>query len=84
MKTSNSQFYLLCVLLSLIKSLSAFYITVDAHAEECFFERATTGTKMGLIYEVVEGGFYDIDISVKGTLDRFTNQSNLLMCFSFH
>ena len=65
MKANNS-FYLICILFGLIKNLSAFYITVDAHAEECFFERATTGTKMGLIYEVVEGGFYDIDISVKG------------------
>jgi hypothetical protein len=64
--TNSSTFYLICILLSLVKHLSAFYITVDAHAEECFFERATTGTKMGLIYEVVEGGFYDIDISVKG------------------
>lgn len=26
---------------------SAYYITVDAHAEECFFERVEQGTKMG-------------------------------------
>lgn len=62
----STNFLLIALFLGLIKNLSAFYITVDAHAEECFFERATTGTKMGLIYEVVEGGFYDIDISVKG------------------
>ena len=67
MKAGNSSYlYLVCILFGLIKNLSAFYITVDAHAEECFIENAKIGTKMGLIYEVVEGGFYDIDITVKG------------------
>lgn len=25
----------------------AYYITVDAHSEECFFDRVEAGTKMG-------------------------------------
>lgn len=24
-----------------------YFITIDAHAEECFFEKVTTGTKLG-------------------------------------
>lgn len=47
------------------KSVCGYFITVDAHAEECFFERVTAGTKMGLMFEVAEGGFLDIDVSVR-------------------
>ncbi|CAN7988343.1 unnamed protein product [Ixodes pacificus] len=42
----------------------ALFITVDAHAEECFHDTATSGTKMGLTFEVAEGGFLDIDVKV--------------------
>ncbi|XP_042881048.1 transmembrane emp24 domain-containing protein 2-like isoform X8 [Penaeus japonicus] len=41
-----------------------YFITIDAHAEECFFEKVTTGTKLGLAFEVAEGGFLDIDIKI--------------------
>lgn len=41
-----------------------FMVTVDAHAEECFFEKVTSGTKLGLAFEVAEGGFLDIDIKI--------------------
>jgi len=43
-----------------------YFINVDAHAEECFFDRVQNGTKMGLTFEVIEGGFLDIDIRVLG------------------
>jgi hypothetical protein len=56
----------LCILLSILGSGHAYFITVDAHAEECFSEKVTTGTKLGLTFEVAEGGFLDIDVEVKG------------------
>ncbi|KAH7959205.1 hypothetical protein HPB49_009174 [Dermacentor silvarum] len=44
----------------------ALFITVDAHAEECFHDEAKSGTKMGLTFEVAEGGFLDIDVKITG------------------
>ena len=52
--------------LLVVKGSLGYYITIDAHAEECFFDRVTTGTKMGLMFEVVEGGFLDIDVKITG------------------
>ena len=39
-------------------------MNVDAHAEECFFDRVSSGMEMSLTFEVVEGGFLDIDVKV--------------------
>jgi hypothetical protein len=33
--------------LTLTLGANAYYVTVDAHAEECFFEKVTAGTKLG-------------------------------------
>lgn len=67
MKCSNYFVLTLSILLSIkLKCLSAYYLTIDAHAEECFFDRVTTGTKMGLTFEVIDGGFYDIDLKITG------------------
>lgn len=41
-----------------------YFTDVDAHAEECFFDRVSSGMKMSLTFEVVEGGFLDIDVKV--------------------
>ena len=46
--------------------LSVITFKVDAHAEECFFDKVKTGTKMGLMFEVAEGGFLDIDVRIEG------------------
>lgn len=56
----------LCSLLFvlLLESSYGYFITIDAHAEECFHDQVTSGTKMGLIFEVAEGGFLDIDVTV--------------------
>jgi len=54
------------VLLAFLRETSAFYLTIDAHAEECFFDRVTTGTKMGLTFEGIDGGVYDIDVKITG------------------
>ena len=42
-----------------------YFTSVDAHAEECFFDRVSSGMKMSLTFEVVEGGFLDIDVKVR-------------------
>ena len=47
---------------------------VDAHAEECFFNKVKTGTKMGLMFEVAEGGFLDIDVRIEGNWKVFMYQ----------
>ena len=57
---------LLCLLsaLWLVPDASCYFVNVDAHAEECFFDRVSSGMKLGLTFEVVEGGFLDIDVKV--------------------
>lgn len=57
---------LLAVLLSLLlfPSSQAYFVNVDAHAVECFFDKVSNGMKMSLTFEVVEGGFLDIDVEV--------------------
>ncbi|KAF6083306.1 transmembrane p24 trafficking protein 2 [Phyllostomus discolor] len=57
---------LLVLLAALVATASGYFVSIDAHAEECFFERVTSGTKMGLIFEVAEGGFLDIDVEITG------------------
>ena len=47
-----------------ISQANAYFISIDAHAEECFFDKITSGTKMSLMFEVAEGGFLDIDVKV--------------------
>jgi len=56
----------LVVLLSLLHTCLPYFITVDTHAEECFFDKVQNGTKLGLTFEVIEGGFLDIDVRVTG------------------
>lgn len=50
----------------LICHTEAYFISIDAHAEECFFDKITSGTKMSLMFEVAEGGFLDIDVKIMG------------------
>jgi hypothetical protein len=57
---------ILLVIMISINGLNAYFLVIDAHAEECFFDKVTTGTKLGLTFEVVEGGFLDIDVKITG------------------
>ena len=47
---------------------------MDAHAEECFFDKVKMGTKMGLMFEVAEGGFLDIDVRIEGPDGKVVHQ----------
>ncbi|XP_076434767.1 transmembrane emp24 domain-containing protein 2-like [Babylonia areolata] len=53
---------------------TAYFISVDANAEECFFDKVSSGTKMSLIFEVAEGGFLDIDIKIYGPDDKVIHE----------
>ncbi|XP_035691566.1 transmembrane emp24 domain-containing protein 2 isoform X1 [Branchiostoma floridae] len=64
--TTLRNLWLLAVLAACLDSISAYFVSVDAHAEECFFDKVTSGTKMGLMFEVAEGGFLDIDVKITG------------------
>lgn len=55
---------LVVLLAVLCATASGYFVSIDAHAEECFYERVNSGTKMGLMFEVAEGGFLDIDVEV--------------------
>lgn len=63
----NFHLFTIFIVLSLMISRSLeYFITIDAHSEECYFDRAIAGTKLGLMFEVVEGGFLDIDVQITG------------------
>lgn len=64
------------LLLLTLKSIHGYYVVVDAHTDECFFERLTSGTKLLLTYEVIEGGFLDIDVKVN---NNNRNQLKILL-----
>ena len=58
------------LLFSLLRYSCSYFIEIDAHAEECFFDIVKAQTKIGITFEVVEGGFYDIDILIFDPDDR--------------
>ncbi|XP_072483163.1 transmembrane emp24 domain-containing protein 2-like [Notamacropus eugenii] len=44
----------------------AFYVQIDAHGEECFFEQGMMGATVVLSFQVTQGGFLDIDVIISG------------------
>jgi len=79
---------LVLVLLSATRQAASFFVYIDASAEECFFDRVAPGTKMSLMFEVVEGGFLDIDIKIVGPDNKAIHtgerESNGKYTFSAH
>lgn len=72
------------LLVLLLECSYGYFITIDAHAEECFHDQVNSGTKMGLIFEVAEGGFLDIDVTVSGVINgirMFQNLSGYMVNF---
>lgn len=63
---SKSIFIVAIILAICLNSVHSYFLVIDAHGEECFFERVASGTKMGLTFEVVEGGFLDLDLFIVG------------------
>lgn len=59
-------FYVAALLLICYENVCGYFIHIDAHAEECFFDRVSSGSKMSLMFEVAEGGFLDIDVKITG------------------
>ena len=39
-------------LAGLAQLASAYFISIDANEEQCFFDRVSSGVKMGLMFEV--------------------------------
>lgn len=56
--------YLTLGLATLTRLTSAYFVSIDAHVEECFYEKAESGNTLGLMFEVAEGGFLDIDVTI--------------------
>ena len=50
----------------------AYFVTVDAHSEECFHERVPINSKLALTFEVAQGGFLDIDVLVSGSYASYS------------
>lgn len=50
--------------------ISSYFVSIDAHAEECFLERGSPGTTLGLMFEVAEGGFLDIDVTISSPSNK--------------
>lgn len=48
---SSRLILLTAALLGAVSLSHAYFITVDAHSEECFFDRVEAGTKMGKYYK---------------------------------
>lgn len=46
--------------------VQGWMLEVDSHKAECVWEKALQGDKIGLEFQVVEGGFLDVDVIVKG------------------
>ncbi len=61
------------VLLALHLALaSAFTFNIDANREECFYEQVNQGDSVGIMFNVVSGGFLDINLQVR----RFSHSNN--------
>lgn len=48
-----------------IEPCLCFRVIVDVNSEECFYDHVAVGGKFGVTFEVIEGGFLDIDFNVR-------------------
>lgn len=69
--------FLFLSLLSVVSRTHSYVITLDAGIEnECFHERVPVGTKLGFSFEVIEGGFYDVDVVIKDPNNSILHQDD--------
>ncbi|XP_017096811.2 transmembrane emp24 domain-containing protein 2 [Drosophila bipectinata] len=54
------------LLLLVVKPGGGFIITVDAHDTDCFYDKASVNDKVTITFEVMEGGFKDIAVTITG------------------
>ena len=67
MKSWAVAIVLIVVLCAEIRSLS---VQIDAHKEECFYQYVKKEGKLGVYFQVAQGGFLDIDCTVWGPDNR--------------
>lgn len=60
----------------LLTSSQAYLVVIEPHGQECYFEKVFAGTKMGLTFEVMDGGFRDIDIFISGPEGRLIHRED--------
>eukprot|EP01125_Pyxidicula_operculata_P003357 TRINITY_DN13_c0_g2_i1.p1 TRINITY_DN13_c0_g2~~TRINITY_DN13_c0_g2_i1.p1 ORF type:complete len:207 (+),score=47.04 TRINITY_DN13_c0_g2_i1:33-653(+) len=58
----------LLLLVALVFSIqvNAFSFDVGARSEACFYEQVEQGTPVGVMFQVIAGGFLDIDVRISG------------------
>lgn len=54
----------------------SYMLYLDAKAEECFYEELQPNQKAGLSFEVAEGGFLDIDVTLTDPLGNVLYSAN--------
>ncbi|XP_022230734.2 transmembrane emp24 domain-containing protein 2 [Drosophila obscura] len=67
---------ILILLALLLDSVGGFIITVDAHEEICFHERVLENERITISFEVMEGGFKDIGVSINGPEQELLHHSD--------
>ena len=63
-----------CIILAIlyyftVSICECYIITIDVASKECFHENLSEGEKFGISFNVIEGGFLDIDFEVFGPGD---------------
>ena len=66
MRNSLHFFLFILVSISLVSLTRSYLVTVDVNNEECFYERMSNHDKLGIVYDVIDGGFLDIGFRVIG------------------
>merc|ERR1711916_80578 len=51
-------------------------VEIRANAEECFYERMASQAKMGLSFQVTDGGNRDVDVSIVDPEDKVVHSEN--------
>lgn len=67
----NKRIYLILTILYCftINVCKCYIITIDVASKECFYEKLMEGQKFGISFNVIDGGFLDIDFEVFGPGD---------------
>lgn len=56
---------------------NSYLISLDAGVDnECYHERVPVGTKLGFSFEVIEGGFYDVDVEIRDPNNMILHQDD--------